>query len=170
MNTLSTLINSYSLLNEQEASIKFDKDFIENIQNLLLNSNITYQELSRQYNISTGRISEINTGKIWKNNNYIYPLRNTHKKHNYCIDCGTEIQIRSTRCNSCEQKNRNKNSKFYSITREELKELIRTKPFTQIGKQFKISDNAIKKWCDKFDLPRTKREINSYTDEEWTKI
>ena len=40
------------------------------------------------------------------------------------------------------------------ITREELKELIRNKPFTQIGAKFGVSDNAIRKWCDKFDLPR----------------
>jgi len=43
-------------------------------------------------------------------------------------------------------------------------------PFTQIGKEFNVTDNAIRKWCDKYKLPRTKKEINKYTDEEWERI
>ena len=56
------------------------------------------------------------------------------------------------------------------ITREELKKLIRTQPFTQIAKQYQVTDNAIKKWCDKFNLPRTKKEIKTYSDEDWKNI
>ena len=55
-------------------------------------------------------------------------------------------------------------------SREELKKLIRQKPFLQIGKQYEVSDNAIRKWCDFYNLPRTKKEINSYSDEEWEKL
>lgn len=55
-------------------------------------------------------------------------------------------------------------------SREELKQLIRTKPFTQIGKIYGVSDNAIRKWCDFEKLPRKKNEINKYTDEEWALI
>ena len=56
------------------------------------------------------------------------------------------------------------------VTKEELKNLIRTLPFTQIGIQYGITDNAVRKYCDRFNLPRTKKEINSYTDEEWALI
>ena len=56
------------------------------------------------------------------------------------------------------------------VSREELKLLIRTTPFLQIGEQFGVSDNSIRKWCDKFNLPRKKSEINSYSDEEWELI
>ena len=48
--------------------------------------------------------------------------------------------------------------------------MIRTMPFTQIGKYFSVSDSAVRKWCDKYKLPRTKKEINLYTDEEWTQL
>ena len=51
--------------------------------------------------------------------------------------------------------------------REELKKLIRTESFVQIGKQYGVSDNAVRKWCDFEKLPRTKRKISSYSDEEW---
>jgi transposase len=56
------------------------------------------------------------------------------------------------------------------VTREELKQLIRTTPFTQIGKQFGVSDNTIRKWCDKYNLPRKVSEIKKYSDEDWSKI
>ena len=48
--------------------------------------------------------------------------------------------------------------------------MIRSKPFTQIGKQFGVTDNTIRKWCDVENLPRTKQEINSYSDIEWENI
>ncbi len=54
--------------------------------------------------------------------------------------------------------------------RETLKQLIRTTPFTKIGKQYNVSDNAVRKWCDSYGLPRLAKEIKKYTDEEWQKI
>lgn len=90
----------------------------------------------------------------------------TLEKKKYCIDCGTEISPRATRCNACAIKNRTTEG-VLGITREELKKLIRVKPFTHIGQQYGVSDNAVKKWCDKYNLPRTKKEINTYSDEEW---
>lgn len=56
------------------------------------------------------------------------------------------------------------------VSREELKTLIRTLPFSQIGEKFNVSDNTIRKWCDKYDLPRKVSEIKKYSDEEWNLI
>ena len=55
-------------------------------------------------------------------------------------------------------------------TREELKNLIRNKPFTQIAKLYNVSDNAIRKWCMAMDLPIKKSDINKLSDFEWEKI
>ena len=55
-------------------------------------------------------------------------------------------------------------------SREELKTLIRKKSFVQIGKDYGVTDNAIRKWCKAYNLPYLKRDINSYTDEQWKKI
>lgn len=61
------------------------------------------------------------------------------------------------------------NGKNYP-TRAELKRLIRNKPFTQIGIDYGVSDNAIRKWCDTYGLPRKKGEINKYAEKEWNNI
>ena len=86
----------------------------------------------------------------------------------YCVDCGKPISKRSTRCVDCENIRRKEDN--IPISREELKSLIRQTPFTKIGEQFGISDNAIRKWCDKFNLPRKKSDINKYSDEEWAAL
>lgn len=89
------------------------------------------------------------------------------RKKNFCIDCGKEISNGSLRCVTCAGKAR---IEELPISREELKQKIRTQTFVSIGKEFGISDNAIKKWCDKYNLPRKKIDINKFTDEEWEKI
>ena len=91
-------------------------------------------------------------------------------KKYYCIDCGKEISQGSTRCVECHGKMRVIPLEQMMVTREELKDLIRTTPFTQIGKQFGVSDNAVRKWCDKFSLPKKTSDIKKYSDEDWAKI
>lgn len=96
-------------------------------------------------------------------------INHGNHKINICVDCGKIISARATRCLECEYKHRT-SQKVEGISREELKKLIRTTPFTQIGKQFNVSDNAIRKWCDKYNLPKKSSEIKSYTDEQWSMI
>lgn len=97
-------------------------------------------------------------------------MRTPIKEKKYCIDCGVEINSKSTRCLSCAAKQQIVPLEKMPITREELKELIRTTPFTTIGTMYGYSDNAIRQWCDKFNLPRTKNDIKSYSDKEWELI
>jgi len=89
------------------------------------------------------------------------------RKKTYCIDCQKEITSGSLRCVECANKMKIKEK---PITREELKKLIRTKPFTEIGKMFNLTDNAIRKWCITFNLPSKKQDIKKYSDEEWILI
>ena len=55
-------------------------------------------------------------------------------------------------------------------SREELKLMIRTTPFLQLSKKYGVSDNAIRKWCDRYNLPRKVSDIKKLTDEEWNKV
>lgn len=84
-----------------------------------------------------------------------------------CPKCGGKKSYNAQICLEC----RNKEQMLVERpTRTELKKLIREKPLTEIGRMFNVSDNAIRKWCDKYNLPRNKNEINRYTEEEWQNI
>ena len=91
-----------------------------------------------------------------------------HKEHqiNLCQSCGIPISKTATHCIKCSNQLRQNNI----IEREELKILIRSMPFVSIGKKYNVSDNAIRKWCDKYNLPRKASDIKKYTDEEWELI
>lgn len=89
-------------------------------------------------------------------------------KINYCIDCGKEIyDNRAKRCPECAAKERRT---IERPNRDELKQMIRTIPFTHIAKKYNVSDNAIRKWCKSENLPSKVNEIKKYTDEEWIYI
>lgn len=87
------------------------------------------------------------------------------KRH--CADCGKEISSQAYYCKACAAKRK---ITIKPLTREELKKAIREKPFTLIGKEQNVSDNAIRKWCKQYNLPTKKTQIKNYSDEEWKKI
>ena len=82
----------------------------------------------------------------------------------YCKYCGTEVYHGNDCCPKCAAI---KSRIVERPNRNQLKEMIRTTSFTKIGQQYGVSDNAIRKWCEVYKLPRTKSEIKKYTDEEW---
>ena len=88
-------------------------------------------------------------------------------QHNYCADCGKEIAIGSTWCPQCAPKHNRvyKVDKDKRPSKDELLNLIQTKPFTEIGRMYGVSDNAIRKWCKNLGLPSTKKELKTYNPE-----
>lgn len=62
------------------------------------------------------------------------------------------------------------NRKVERCSRDELKKLIRTTSFIKIGEKFGVTDNAIRKWCDYYNLPRRVKDIKAISDEDWAVI
>ena len=120
--------------------------------------------------IHDGFYNDVNLFDYQKIDNQVEIEKLSISKNLFCKDCGVQITIysKSGYCNSCAQKHRAKVQNKPS--REELKSLIRTLPFLKIATIYNVSDNAIRKWCDKYSLPRNKKDINNYSDAQWLKI
>lgn len=85
---------------------------------------------------------------------YIRKNKNTYR----CIQCSTYITKHSKTgmCLNCLSKKRRKVER---PSKEELFNMIRTHSFVKVGEFFGVSDNAIRKWCEYYNLPKTKREL-----------
>lgn len=83
-----------------------------------------------------------------------------------CPKCGGYKSPSGAQCLECAKKEQRR----FNITREELKEMIYTETFTDIGKRYGVSDNSIRKRCEKFGLPSHKKDILKYSPEEWKAV
>lgn len=94
--------------------------------------------------------------------------RTGHKEY-VCSMCGAKISKNADTglCASCYAKS---TRVVERPNREELKALIRTHTFVELGRIYKISDNGIRKWCKAENLPYRSSEIKNYSDQEWEKI
>ena len=77
------------------------------------------------------------------NENYICPI------------CGKEKDCHAKMCKSCYLENHS----LHIPKKEELLNLITTTSFLQIGKMYGVSDNAVRKWCKKYNLPFKHKDI-----------
>lgn len=114
------------------------------------------------------------------NRNYKHKPRQI--KH--CSQCGAELYSRnqSGLCANCikaagghasaqkQHIDAIKRRDELGITREVLKERIRTESFTQIAKQYGVTFNTIRRWCQAYALPDMKTQIMLYSDDEWRQI
>lgn len=78
------------------------------------------------------------------------PMVYRKKNRKICPVCNiNEINIKSKMCREC----RNKEIENNIPSREELEKLIYIESFVSIGKKYGVSDNAVRKWCKKYNLP-----------------
>lgn len=141
----------------QVVAQKLSYEQVKEIQTILIqdiNGIVSHKKLAEKYNVHKDTIRDINVGRTWFNKDFSYPLHIS--RHDPRIK---HPKIKKTHV--IEQQ----------IDRATLKYKIRNQSFESIAKEYhKTSGNAIKKWCDYYNLPRLKSEIKKYTDEEWDKI
>lgn len=82
----------------------------------------------------------------------------TGKQQKYkCIDCGAPVWNFNSRCITCAREIQSAGG--HKPSREILKELIKKTSFTAIGRQYGVTDNAVRKWCKTYELPSKSSEI-----------
>lgn len=80
-------------------------------------------------------------------------------EYNKCPICGKQKINYYKHCSvECSAKSQRK----FEITKEELEILVKGKPFTQIGKMFGVSDNAIRKRCKLLGIAIPKFEVGHW--------
>ena len=96
-------------------------------------------------------------------------IKNGDAERYRCRCCGKAIggDGRTGLCPECYMKTTRRADR---PEREVLKQLIREVSMTRIAADYGVTDNAIRKWCDAYNLPRTKSEIKKYSDEEWATL
>lgn len=119
-----------------------------------------------------GLARNIKKGFRWKGYFWEYLNKNNSPKENLSNEEFLKYQQSPIKTYTQEQKEQFSllNRKVERPTREELKKKIRILPFTHIGELYGVSDNAVRKWCDYYNLPRRIKDIKQYTDEEWDKL
>lgn len=136
----------------------------------LKNTSLTGVEIAERYNISDQMVSDINTGKSWHNSEESYPLRvrkSAEDTKNYCPNCGCEIMKKSSFCVKCTNEN---NRKVERPSKEILLEKIYNSSFLAVGREYGVSDNAIRKWCIFYGVPSNKKDFKDYYEKEILKI
>lgn len=150
--------------------------YVEDIINDLIDyPSISTDDIGDMHGISGVTVRAINRGDRWRQDGIEYPLREPYeslrkeKEEIYCEVCGELIlgtgkRFCSNKCATFIQR------KVERPLRNELKNLIRTTPFTKIGAMYNVSDNAIRKWCKKEGLPFKAGEIKKISDKDWATI
>lgn len=91
-----------------------------------------------------------------------------YKESKKCKKCGRPLS--SSRYDICQSCIHEDQRSCEWPLREELKEKVYTTPFLQIGKEYNVSDQAIRNWCKYYSIPYKKKDIKKYTPEEWELI
>ena len=171
----NSLKNGYNqVLPSQRGTDLIPSVVFQIIEELKSNKKENTEAIGKKFNVSGKTIRDINAGRSWKLDNIKYPIRPLYVSQNqegsiqyFCIDCGKLLKTKAKRCVECAHLAQRIATR---PSRNELKNLIRTTSFLQIGKQFNVSDNAIRKWCKEEHLPYRKKDINSYSDDEWNLV
>ena len=154
------LISYNDYHNRKEITIRNNIPKNNNFNNIILAEDVCFDKQIIRY-LNAQKIIPIYTKED------IELIRNKDK--DICPICNTNYKTkRAEMCAACRLKTRN--DKCNKITREKLKYLIYNYSFTKIGKMLGVTDNTIRKWCKKYNLPSKKTDILKYSKEEWEKV
>lgn len=169
----SIVPNGYNIEDKNDGNknyyVNYSKEDFDNIVFDIKTTSLSFLEIAHKYNVDLSTIYYINRGDYHTVAKETYPLRQvkTKREIKHCMDCGKEILYTSKRCIDCDHLHKQLHQR---PSREELKYLIRNNSFLQIGKIYNVTDNTIRKWCKRENLPYKTQTIQSIPDIEWESI
>lgn len=163
----NTTVYLHKLVMEEHLGRKLDdKEVIHHCDENRANYSLSNLWLFRSKADHTGYHNGLSVEYDSTKNHYFCPDLNIKSK---CPICGGSKDKTANMCMSCYNKRRHLIYKQPSKKpcRLELKNLIRSKSFCEIGRMFNVSDNAVRKWCKSYNLPYNRYVISSISDEDW---
>lgn len=85
--------------------------------------------------------------------------QSSRREQTFCLDCGIVIHKDATRCQECNYLSKRICER---PSKENLAEAIYLSNFSEVGRQFGVTDNTIRNWCRAYGLPTHSKDI-----EEW---
>ena len=133
-------------------------DDVFSIISLLRHTDMSNMEIGSLFDVSDQTISDINNGRIWRRDELIYPIRSRKIPKKHCKTCGKELYkyAQGELCRECILKlpKHQRCKKEIPISKDDLYKLLCNNSFVIVGKMFNVSDNTIRKWCDRYNISR----------------
>lgn len=167
MKLSNQVINETDFFNSIEKSMSPIVNFSENVaENLFTDNNTKYLEDDNMsepdYDDNNLLVAEEKPKKVAKKSNQIKKedCKPENKKENMpshktnCpMKCGNLMDKISKKCNRCTQKEKVQNNRDFGNkpSYKQLKEDLKTMPYTKVGNKYGVSDNAIRKWLKAYE-------------------
>jgi len=77
------------------------------------------------------------------------------KGDRHCVKCNKILKHKSKNslCRTCYNEHGFNHKVKNRPSREELYEKLKKNSFVEVGRMYRVSDNAVRKWCKKYDIP-----------------
>lgn len=163
----------------QGTYINMDKSYphLNEIKDLLENSNLTQQEIANKFGVAQTMISGINSGKHFYDEEIEYPIRKSRHSCNrisrgyslrpksleinkgfICPICGGKKSEEAAMCKKCASKKRIIRRPSFE---ELLSKLYETQNHQATADYFEIATVLLHRWMDDLGIPRKRPEYNN---------
>lgn len=173
---------------------KLTEEIVEVIKERLRTSTDFLKEIAVEFGIGESTVQYINSGRSWRMDGETYPIRakpiyNANMKHqksnsnqthvgeesspkrkrskektvSHCEQCGKVISHDCKYCSECMHIAQRRAERPEPLV---LAKMIKESSFTQVGKQFGVDCNTIKKWCQAYGIPHKTKELVEWYDEQ----
>jgi hypothetical protein len=127
-------------------------NFVENLE--WCNRKENMRHFSNKY-----QTEQNNRKTLWEKSN-----GGVERIYTFCPICGNKMSINSLVCKKCKKYNR---KSLLMPDRDVLKDKIKCGNFTKVAKEYGVTDNSVRKWCIKYNMPTSSKIIRETSSDGW---